>query len=198
LQPFNVSLRGVRSFICPDDGLRYFTTNKEDVTDRVGDTICNHCGQRLAETCTTWNFIEDTEKNAGVCLRVGACRHFEPMLTFQPPLVGFFGTFTTFRTGAAWVSRLLPGRTVSLYNVETKQVFGRAVVEWVEAGPLEDMLAKYAHMNHSQKVHDGVLGAPDRLRSRLRRLYGPNLIADGKQVSVICLNESINLPNAGG
>lgn len=187
MQPFDFNMRLVRSFVCEDDGKRYFTTNKDDKTGKIVDTVCNHCGRRLDNSCIIWEFIEHTEGQVGACLKVHGCQHYEPVVTFSPPLEGFYGTFTTFRLGSVWADRVVPGRVVSLYDTGAKQVFMRAVVDWAEAGPIEQMLEKYAYMNHSQKGLD-MAGAPDRVRARLRRLYGPITQGD-KTVSVICMTE---------
>jgi len=187
VQPFDTNMRKVRSFICPDDGKRYFTTNKDDKTGRTIDTICNHCGRRLNGSCMIWEFIEHTEQETGACLKIHGCQHYEPVLTFQPPIEGLFGTFTTFRAGTTWVDRVMPGRTVSLYNTGTNKAVGIGLVDWVRSGTLGEMLEKYAHMNHSQKMNPE--DAADRLRARLKRLYGPSIINDDKLVSVICMTE---------
>lgn len=188
MQPFDTNMRAVRSFVCEDDGKRYFTVNKDEEKGKVKDTICNHCGRRLDKSCLIWDFVTHTEEQTGACLKVHGCQHYEPVLTFKPPLEGFFGTFTTFRAGESWYNRLVAGRVVSLYDTDAQTVFARAVVDWVATGPIEDMLKDFAHLNHSQKAQDRV-GAADRMRSRLKSLYGPAVVGPNKKVSVICMTE---------
>lgn len=189
MRQFDANMRSVRSFICDENDRRYFTTDKNEQLGRVLDTICNHCGRRLDGSCVVWDFIAHAEENSGACLKVHGCQHYEPVLTFKEPLEGFYGSFTTFRVGSAWASRVFKGQVVSLYNMDAKSVFAYGFVEWVELGPLSEMLERFAHLNHSQKDNPDIAGAPARMMSRLKKLYGPKVVDAERNATVIGLCE---------
>lgn len=196
---FDANMREIRSFIDEQSGKRLFTTCKISAVES-DSTACSHCGKTLDNSCAIWKFTEFSEHNSGVQVRVSACPYYEPVLSFAPPLEGFDGMFTTFRVGASWENRVMTGQIVTLYDTKEKKAFIKARVSWVRSGPMGEMLKEYAHLNHSQKHNPDKAGASDRLRLRLRKLYGPRTLGDdSRTVTVICLGKisKVDIEEAG-
>lgn len=176
------SMRKVRVMKCAINGEDYYTTESGDLIPG-GNMICNHCGKAAANICKTYKLVL---KSDDICLKVQACPEFQPILGFRAPIIGIDGKFTTFRVGAAWSKRVSPGMTVALYDDNAKKLIGNACVTFVDSNLLPLMLEKYAHLNHSQLALSPE-GAPERLRGRLMKLYGPRVLSDNKVVTVIGL-----------
>lgn len=108
------------------------------------------------------------------------------VIGFVAPIIGVENSFNTFRMGTFYLKRIFPGDDVLLLNEKEKMVFGRARVEKIVAGPLEEMCEKYAETNHTE-VNNTLEGASERLYLVLKRLYGPHIAAPSKKATVIFL-----------
>lgn len=106
------------------------------------------------------------------------------VIGFIPPIVGLEGQFNTFRVGGFYQKNLSPGETVLLLNEKEKMVFGRAVVESIDYGPLGEMLLIHAHKNHTEIGNDPT-DAPQRLMETIRKIYGPHIATLTKKTTVI-------------
>jgi hypothetical protein len=108
------------------------------------------------------------------------------VISFLPPVVGTDDRFNTFRLGSFYVKNLIPEQKVFLLNEKDKLVFGSAIVERVENGPLGELCLFHAHKNHTQLNQDS-LDAPARLFALMGKIYGPHIATTTKKACVIYL-----------
>jgi hypothetical protein len=111
------------------------------------------------------------------------------VIGFIPPVVGVEEEFNTFRLGSFYIKHLSPGDEVLLLNEKDKLVFGRAVVEKIEAGALSELCLLHAHTNHTQ-LADEATAAPERLFALLQKIYGPHIVSPSKKATVIFLKRT--------
>jgi hypothetical protein len=119
------------------------------------------------------------------------------VISFIPPIEGIDGSFNTFRIGSGYFKRLNEGEEVFLMNEKTKTVFGKAVVEKLDNGPMGEMCMIHAHKNHTElNNNDGL--SHERLFGLLQKIYGPHIALPVKKVTVIYLRrtecESSDIP----
>jgi len=137
------------------------------------DSLCKSCANDLSCEASDHIFVHQ-------------CAIYQPILGFQPKIVGMEGVFNTIRPGKAWCERLNAGDTVGLLNVKSGELIGRCEVEGVDSGFIDDMLTTHAHNNHLMlECEKGDAAAM--LRAILQRLYGPQIINDNSTVTVIYL-----------
>lgn len=108
------------------------------------------------------------------------------IIEFSPPMLNLVGTFNTFRLGLRYSKLLNERDTVMLIDKKNLCVIGKAIVKSVIKGRLDDMAMLYAHENHNQKELDSE-GAAQRLMTAMFKRYGPQMINEGKMVTVIYL-----------
>lgn len=103
---------------------------------------------------------------------------------FIPPVEGIDNEFNTFRLGGAYAKRLTVGDTIFLMDEKNKVVFGSAQVTRVEVGKLAELCRQHASTNHRELSNDAA-GAPERLLTYIRKIYGPHIAKDEKKACVI-------------
>ena len=108
------------------------------------------------------------------------------VIGFVPPIIGLEDSFNTFRLGSFYHKRLSPGDHVYLLNEKEKMVIGKALVEKIEFGRLDELCVMYAHRNHTELQNDAV-NAPARLYATLQKIYGPHIVSPSKKATVIFL-----------
>jgi hypothetical protein len=101
------------------------------------------------------------------------------------------GAFNTFRMGTRYSKLLTPGDTVLLFDTKDLTVLGAATVMSVELGSLQEMLEKYAALNHTWIAR----GNPDlqpegELYRIMKGLYGPHIAQLHKKTTVISLERT--------
>lgn len=171
------------------DGL--YTMESVSARSRSVD-LCDFCG--ALSSCPIRADLARHNSVHGVGVSVRECPIFMPTLTFRRPLLGLEGHFNTFRLGAAAHARMKIDGVVSLRDAATSEEIGRAVVERLYIGDLDNMLNGHAKNNHmllTEKHEDPA----NTLRNILNKSYGPMLVREAKQVSVIYLRRD---DNAGG
>lgn len=109
------------------------------------------------------------------------------VIGFVPPVEGVEGNFNTFRLGGTLAKALVEGQEVLLMDMKRHVVFGRAKVTEVYVGPLREMCAKHAFMNHRELARADDADAADRLFAYLQKLFGPHIATDNKRTSVVYL-----------
>lgn len=108
------------------------------------------------------------------------------VIGFVAPIIGTEDEFNTFRLGSFYAKRLSPGDEVLLLDEKEKMVFGRARVQSIYAGGLDEMCAIHAHKNHTELANDSGT-APERLSEAIRKIYGPHIATIHKKTTVIYL-----------
>jgi hypothetical protein len=108
------------------------------------------------------------------------------VIGFVAPIIGTKDEFNTFRLGSFYAKRLSPGDEVLLLDEKEKMVFGRARVQSIYAGGLDEMCAIHAHKNHTELANDSST-APERLSEAIRKIYGPHIATIHKKTTVIYL-----------
>lgn len=159
----------------------------ETAADQQKDNLlCNYCAWKVAtpdySICETYKNLSDMQQQHGVSMMVRTCPKYQPIIAFKPKLVGFDGTFNTFRMGLAWFGRLMPGVVVGLMNSDNDEIFGKAVVQKLYQGPFPKMCDEHAYMNHM------LLGlepddASERMREIIRKAYG-KFVRDSMETSM--------------
>lgn len=146
-----------------------------------GQSLCGVCGAlpdcNLSQALRTLG----GQKNATVL--VERCGGYLPVVSFQD-CTGLEGRFNTFRRGRGWANRVVLSGRVGIFDLAGKTMIGTARVERVESGPLGEMLAAYASMNHLMKAWP-VQQTPALLHKVLRRLYGNTYASESAEFSVI-------------
>jgi len=149
--------------------------------------LCNHCG--ALTTCPIRADLKRHNIENGVTVTVKECPVFMPTLTFRKPLLGLESRFNTFRLGGAAHGRLNIGTVVSLRDATDSEEIGRAIVERLYVGDLDEMLEKHAKNNHMLLTQSSDNPA-ETLRDILNKSYGPMLVRQAKRVSVIYMLRS--------
>lgn len=108
------------------------------------------------------------------------------VIGFIPPAEGLEHEFNTFRLGGALAKRLSVDQEVFLMNEKTKVVFGRAVVQRVEVGKLQELCVEHARFNHSE-LNNPPEGADVRLLAYIQKIFGPHIAPPTKKACVIYL-----------
>lgn len=111
----------------------------------------------------------------------------QKVIEFYPPMRGMDGEFNTFRAGIAWYARIEVGDVLLMIDSRKKVVMGTAEVTDRFKGPLGDMAELYADGNHNQLDDPDKAGAGARLIAAMKRRYGPHIISENKNVTVIYL-----------
>lgn len=106
------------------------------------------------------------------------------VIEFSPPMSGFDNEFNTFRVGVKWSKRLKVGDVVGLIDTKESKLFGIAEVVGIHQGKLRQVAEQHACRNHNQLGLDPA-GAADRLIANMFKRYGPRIINDDKQTTVI-------------
>lgn len=107
-------------------------------------------------------------------------------IDFSPPMTGFVGTFNTFRLGLTWSKRAKVGDEVFLLDKPHCLLFGKATVEQVITGTVEQLAPDHAHLNHNQIGLDDS-EAVSRLVAGMTKRYGPHVFALNKKCTVVYL-----------
>lgn len=107
-------------------------------------------------------------------------------ITFGYPRRGLEGRFNTIRLGASWATKVVPGDEVELVDSRSLKVLGRAIVESVSTGPLDEVANAHAHMAHNWKAHPAE-ERPALLKASLSRRYPPGRVRSDSICSVIYL-----------
>ena len=152
-------------------------------------SLCDHCAcnesfDNFAE-CEVDRESMSRLQDMGVMQEITHCTMYQPVISFQAPLIGFEDEFNTIRPGVAWYARLRYGNTVGLLDVVVDELFGKAKVIDIDKGNISDMLSMYAANNHLMLSHTEDQEA--KLMSVLTRIYGPRIINGDSNVSVITL-----------
>ena len=106
------------------------------------------------------------------------------VIGFIPPIIGLENRFNTFRLGTALSKRLCPGEEVILLNEREKIAFGKAIIEKVDVGRLDEMCALHAKNNHLELGQSSEESAA-RLYAVLQKIYGPHIVTPTKKATVI-------------
>jgi hypothetical protein len=136
----------------------------------AGKIICDHCGIRML--CP----LSGT---------VTACEVFEPAIPFQDE-TGLHKVSNTMRVGVAWTKRLSLGQMIALFNVNSKEVFGRARVIGTYADNIVPMLIEHAPANHLF-LETPPKEAAQQLHNWLKQNYGPRIINSETKLTAIYL-----------
>lgn len=99
---------------------------------RHGEELCDSCGNY--NVCRTPTLTE--------------CSKFKPLIGFAPPFGTMTGEFNTIRLGKAWLKRIEPGSTVTLYDNRKKEIIGDAEVVAIDAGTKKRICYQHGHKNH--------------------------------------------------
>jgi hypothetical protein len=113
------------------------------------------------------------------------CNKFLPVIPFVDE-IGLDSFANTVRVGVAWSRRLHLRQVVGLYNSKSRQIFGLAHVVSLHVGPIDDILAAHAHMNHIM-LEQPVEEAPALLKEWQLRNYGPRIINESTRLTAIYL-----------
>lgn len=156
-----------------ETGLSYtLETESERTKDNL---LCNYCAWKVQTKdypmCKTYSDMLDMQKDAKISVMVRTCATYQPIIAFRPKLMGFDGTFNTFRMGTAWFGRLMPGVIIGLMNAENDEIFAKAEVIKVVQGKFPDMCDQHAYMNHmllGMEPED----ASEKMRGIIRQAYG--------------------------
>ena len=135
----------------------------------AGKIVCDHCG--FIQICA----VRPRD----------LCKQFLPVIPFVDE-IGLGDFANTVRVGVAWSKRLQTNQMVALYNSKRQEIFGLARVINLVAGPIDEILARHAHMNHimlEQPRED----APDLLKKWQLRNYGPRIINEDTRITTIYL-----------
>ncbi len=165
---------------------RFFTIK---IKDSKVDSLCNSCCQlndflTKSQPCPYSRTQESESKNL-IQFGVHKCVYHQPNIGFDKPLIGFDSSFNTFRPGKAWSERLHVRDVVGLFDVKKKEVFGKAVVTYVDVGDMKTMLDNHAYNNHVMLDEKGDFQS--KLYAVLMKIYGPQIISENKTVTVIGL-----------
>lgn len=105
--------------------------------------------------------------------------------------LGLDGHFNTFRRGPKWLGLLQIGEVVGLVVVDKEAGFdgdvGVAIVSHLYNGPLDGMLAAYAHDNHGSSE-------PAILKGILAGVYGEDAVGDDENYTVVYLTRILLTP----
>lgn len=159
------------------------------VKDLKTSSLCDHCAYSEAyekfEECWVDRNPSGSLNKVGIVQDITHCAMHQPVISFQPPLIGFEGEFNTIRPGMAWHSRLNKGNIVGLLDTKKEELFGKAQVISTDVGNIRDMLAKHAANNHLMLSQED--DQQSKLMTVLSKIYGPRIINDQSTVSVINL-----------
>lgn len=139
--------------------------------NKAGDrkTPCDHCA--VNEFCT---------------LRpLTSCSLFVPALPFQGR-IGLDRFANTVRVGVAWTQRLQLDQVIALYDAKERMIFGYSRVKALFAGPIDEILAVHASMNHLMMELPSYEAA-DILHKWQKQNYGPRIIHDKTRITAIYL-----------
>lgn len=155
-----------------ENGLTFtLETLQEQKKDNL---LCNFCGWQEKEAgydeCEKYKKLKRYESE-GIAIAVRNCDVYQPILTFRPPLGYYKGKFNTFRLGSAWYNRISVGTVCALYDTSKNEIFGKAVVEEVHHGDLEEMCEDHAHRNHLFLKTDPD-EATERMLGAINKAYG--------------------------
>ena len=170
-------IKSPRTLRVVEGNQRFFTIQSDKNLSMM--PICLSCAIHLS--CRAYESTLTNQQE--VEMEVTKCSNYQPTIGFQPPLIGFEDRFNTFRPGLAWARRLRVGNFVGLLNTKTGECFGKAEVVGLDSGDISVMLDNFAYNNHlmlSEKGNHKTL-----LFGVLKRIYGPRIIAENSQVTVI-------------
>lgn len=150
----------------------------DGIEKRLAQTTFDR-GHSLCEWCAK----EDCTERGRVQLCVDTIL---PITFTKQAQKGFEKRSNTIRPGKAWEQRLFGGDKVALVDSKTQEPFAIVEVLGVFRGRLDEILLKHAKYNHMmQDVPEEE--APARLKELLMKFYGPRIISDDREVSVIYL-----------
>jgi hypothetical protein len=153
---------------------------------KESEMLCESCAfsepfEKFSE-CWVDRRIDESLRKMGIGRSIRHCVMYQPVLAFQPPLVGFEDVFNTFRVGIAWKSRLGGNEIVGLLDAKTEKLFGKAQVIDCDSGNIDEMIEKHGSQNHIILRDDS-----KDLKTVLNRFYGPKLINQPAGITVITM-----------
>ncbi|SFJ49743.1 hypothetical protein SAMN03159338_1570 [Sphingomonas sp. NFR04] len=152
-------------------------TDTRQLKRRPDDTYTSGAGKLPCDHCAVNDVCQLQRRTA--------CAIFVPAIPFQDE-TGLNRFANTVRVGVAWTQRLRIDQVIALYDAKKQTVFGYSRVKALFAGPIAEILAVHASMNHLMQEKPSYEAARALLQWQ-RQNYGPRIINEKTRITAIYL-----------